>query len=56
MRITDNGQGFNIHQLSVSTGGNGLHNMHKRAEQIGGEINILSGTNAGTMVEVKVKA
>lgn len=55
LRISDNGRGFNLHELAASTGGNGLQNMHKRAEQIGGELQILSGTNAGTVVELLVK-
>ncbi len=46
--ILDNGVGFNIDQIQK---GNGLNNMKKRIEEIGGNFEIFS-SNDGTKVEV----
>lgn len=49
--ITDNGKGFNAHQI---VHGNGLKNMKKRADEIGAEFRIDSNPEKGTMVQLKV--
>lgn len=46
--ITDNGKGFDIN--SIAYGGNGLHNMKKRAEEMGGSFEIQSMPGRGTVV------
>ena len=48
--ISDNGQGFNLETIEK---GNGLKNMQKRIEDIGGVFSITS-TNDGTGVEIVV--
>ena len=48
--IADNGIGFDF--LAVEKG-NGLNNMKKRMEQIGGKFNLCS-TNKGTRVEILI--
>lgn len=51
MTIRDNGKGFDPHQ---STAGNGLKNMKKRAEDIGGSLHIDSTLGNGTTIAFKV--
>ena len=48
--ISDNGQGFNLETIEK---GNGLNNMQKRIEDIGGVFSITS-TNDGTWIEIVV--
>ncbi|KAM9994398.1 hypothetical protein ACTFIZ_007548 [Dictyostelium cf. discoideum] len=48
--IIDNGKGFNLQKTHY---GNGLRNMHFRALQVGGELNITSNTK-GTTVELRL--
>jgi signal transduction histidine kinase len=57
-RITDNGVGFDAAENSVSSRGNGLHNMRKRIEGIGGRFEIESKRGVGTQIvfEVECKA
>ncbi len=56
MKISDNGIGFDLTKGPVLTaGGNGIPNMQKRAEEIGGTLEIISEKNIGTSVEVKVR-
>lgn len=55
MKIKDNGKGLDISFGHESRGGNGLHNMKKRAEEIGGNLEIYSDKMIGTWVEVEVK-
>lgn len=50
--ISDNGVGFDS---SVSYNGNGISNMIRRAEEIGGRIKIESAYGAGTNIELNVK-
>lgn len=52
VRVVDDGCGF---QEQGVTGGNGLINMRIRAEQIGARLNIASGRDAGTTVELIIK-
>ena len=53
LRIKDNGQGFNVEQVSFSKG-YGLLGMSERVEQIGGELVIQSQPGQGTEVVVVV--
>jgi len=46
--IADNGKGFE--QVNPGSGGNGLQNMKKRAEEIGGSFKIQSSSGNGTRV------
>jgi len=48
MSVKDNGEGFDI---SDKTNGNGLLNMKKRAEDIGGKLQITKNINGGTIVK-----
>ncbi|WP_431136319.1 tetratricopeptide repeat-containing sensor histidine kinase [Psychroserpens mesophilus] len=49
--ISDNGKGFQINTVEK---GSGLINMKKRAKYIGGELAVISESNKGTQVIVKV--
>ena len=51
MMIRDNGRGFDINK---STEGNGLKNMKKRAEEIGGHLMIDSLPGNGTTIQLRV--
>lgn len=53
LRIKDNGQGFDINQISLSKGF-GLLGMSERVEQIGGELVIQSHPGQGTEIVVIV--
>ncbi|TRZ74245.1 MAG: hypothetical protein D4R97_04315 [Bacteroidetes bacterium] len=48
MIITDNGKGFD--KAKTGSGGNGLQNMKKRAEDLGGTIEIQSSPGNGTRI------
>jgi signal transduction histidine kinase len=50
--ITDNGKGFDI--TRIAAGGNGLHNMKKRAEELGGSFEIQSSVGKGTVIRLIV--
>ncbi|MED4688633.1 sensor histidine kinase [Peribacillus frigoritolerans] len=52
LRITDDGIGFNVEESK--TGSYGLQNMHERAVELGGTIQIVSVPNKGTKLEVKI--
>ena len=51
MLISDNGKGFDTNQ---STNGNGLKNMKKRAEEMGGQFMIDSKRGSGTTIELRI--
>ena len=53
MMIRDNGRGFNVNQESR---GNGLKNMKKRAEEIGGRLLIESEQGTGTTIQLILNA
>ncbi len=53
LEITDNGVGFDVDKMSQSLG-HGLSNMHTRAKQVGGEIEITSSAGAGTSLLIWV--
>ena len=50
--IRDNGKGFDISKIKKETEGNGLKNMRKRIESIGGHFEISNGH--GTVIEITV--
>ena len=52
LRIHDNGMGFDPEKLSR---GNGLKNLRRRAEQIGGTLEVQSKPGQGTTVRLSVK-
>lgn len=66
VRVEDNGKGFVLSEAPVIAGGfvsekdydgfggNGLINMRRRAENLGGRFSIESEMNAGTTVEIKI--
>ena len=49
--ISDNGKGFDVNSVKK---GSGLTNMYKRAKHIGGEIAIVSKSDSGTQIILKV--
>jgi signal transduction histidine kinase len=51
--IEDDGVGFNLNK--ISGWGNGLTNMHKRIEELGGSFKINSEVGKGTLIEFSVK-
>jgi ligand-binding sensor domain-containing protein/signal transduction histidine kinase len=55
LRVKDNGSGFSMETPQEQLGGNGIHNIRKRAEEIGAEISVISSPGAGTTVDVGVQ-
>ena len=58
MKITDDGKGFtvgDVSMLSKKGGGNGLVNMKKRADDLKGELKIISEEGKGTEVLLKMR-
>jgi len=56
LRISDDGKGFDVpvHGTEeISLSGNGIRNMKKRAEELGGEITIDSDHGEGTTVQLR---
>jgi signal transduction histidine kinase len=49
LEISDDGQGFDLHKMSVTLG-HGLSNMHTRAHKVGGDVEITSEPGEGTTV------
>ena len=57
LRIRDDGRGIDPHILQSGRAGHiGLAVMRERAERIGGQLDIISGPEAGTEIELKVPA
>jgi signal transduction histidine kinase len=50
LEVRDNGCGFSVN--SASTGGRGLRNIHQRADELGGHLEIASAPGEGTAVRV----
>jgi len=50
--IKDNGQGFNLAHVEKPSSGNGLKNMKRRIESIGGEFNVLNGKGVTVFLKV----
>jgi len=53
VEIKDNGHGFD--PLLVKEGGQGLINMRKRADELGGDLKIISSPGKGTTVRIRLK-
>ena len=53
INIKDNGKGFSEDKISMF--GNGLSNMSRRIEEIGGKFNIASSPGKGVQTEISVK-
>lgn len=53
--IKDDGKGFDIAALNVTTTGIGLKNMQNRAALIGGKLEIYAETGKGTSVKLELK-
>jgi signal transduction histidine kinase len=51
LEIEDNGKG--LHEADQNKGRNGLRNMRKRMEDLGGEFEFSSGENGGTRITLK---
>ncbi|AZQ62617.1 PAS domain S-box protein [Flammeovirga pectinis] len=52
--INDNGKGFDMENLQIRGGGNGLLNMKERAGFVGGTIDVNSSLGNGTTISVEV--
>jgi ligand-binding sensor domain-containing protein/signal transduction histidine kinase len=52
LQIEDNGRGMGNPDSARTR--NGLHNMRRRMEDIRGEFSVVSGTNGGTVVRLKI--
>ncbi|HJQ67418.1 MAG TPA: two-component regulator propeller domain-containing protein [Blastocatellia bacterium] len=55
LKLSDNGKGFDFDDASNGYGGNGLASMRRRAESVGGRIEIVSSRGAGTAITLKVR-
>lgn len=55
MKVRDDGKGIDISFGHEGKGGNGLYNMKKRAEEIGGKLEIFSDKTMGTWIEVEIR-
>ncbi len=53
INIKDNGKGYSENKISKF--GNGLNNISKRVEDIGGKLNITSAPGKGVLTEINVK-
>ena len=49
--IVDDGIGFDLHKPHKSSGGNGLHNMKQRAEELHGNLIIETEAGKGTTIQ-----
>jgi signal transduction histidine kinase len=54
MRIHDNGRGLNPVEPRRSGGGNGIPNMKRRAESVGGAVEVISAPGEGCTVIVSL--
>jgi signal transduction histidine kinase len=60
LRIQDDGKGFDLHSSfkdslsSIQMGGNGILSMQKRAEEMNGELEIVSKVGTGTTIELRL--
>jgi len=54
LSITDNGRGFDLHAATAAGKRNGLENMHRRAQAVGGSLTLTSSPGTGTRVEFSV--
>ena len=51
VKIEDNGVGFDLSKRNVTVG-HGLNNMQVRADELGGDLNIMSELGRGTIIEL----
>ena len=52
--VADDGKGFMAEELTQeSLGGNGLGNMRRRAQEVGGTLEVKAQHGAGTQVELR---
>jgi len=56
LRVSDNGQGFDLESASAKTDHWGLKNIRERAEEVGAEWKITTAKGRGTEIEVCVPA
>jgi ligand-binding sensor domain-containing protein len=54
LRIHDNGHGLNMVEPRKSAGGNGIPNMKRRAQSVGGAVEVLSAPGEGCTVVVSL--
>jgi signal transduction histidine kinase len=54
VQVADEGRGFDPVEVGPGRAGLGLWNMHERAQEIGGDIDIRSAIGAGTQVTISV--
>jgi signal transduction histidine kinase len=52
--ITDDGKGFDVNSPSAAGQHNGLENMRRRAEAVGGQLSVTSEPDKGTRMEFSV--
>ena len=51
LQVKDDGVGFNVPRALLS--GNGLRNLKERADRLGGELDIASGSGGGTLIRLQ---
>ena len=54
MVVADNGRGFDVGTMSANGHRNGLENMRRRAESVGGCLGVTSGAGQGSRVEFEL--
>jgi ligand-binding sensor domain-containing protein/two-component sensor histidine kinase len=55
LRVADDGRGFDVQRFETeSADGNGVRTMRRRAQELGGSVEITSAPGAGTTVELRV--
>lgn len=54
LRFSDDGVGFDTDKAATNSGGYGLKNIRERVLQLGGNINIVSFKNQGSLVQIVV--
>jgi signal transduction histidine kinase len=52
--ITDDGKGFDVNSPTAAGQHNGLENMRRRAEAVGGQLSVTSEPDKGTRMEFSV--
>jgi len=50
--VSDDGKGFNPQATMM---GNGIHNMQKRIQDIGGQFELVSNESQGTTIQIRLK-
>lgn len=54
LRIVDDGVGFNVEEQKNKAGSYGLMNIRERVASLGGSLKIISFSNQGTSIEIKI--